>query len=110
MTTSHGYVAGRCCEENANRCGFSPLTCWQTLEADAPRRVYYQRKGEARSTNHWGQRKLLLSEIEFLTQYGNMSDTVVYAGAVSTCHTMCAVSAVLRACVMIVRGFVRHQA
>ena len=45
------------------------------------RRKYYQRKNERRTTNHWGQRKLLLSEIEFLTEYGHLSQTVVYAGA-----------------------------
>ena len=56
-------------------------TLERVLPKDAPRKEYYQRKGELRSTNHWGQRKLLLSEIEFLTEYGDRSSTVVYAGA-----------------------------
>ena len=53
----------------------------RVLLTDAPRRKYYQRINEQRTTNHWGQRKLLLSEIEFLTDYGHLSDYVVYAGA-----------------------------
>uniref|UniRef100_A0A7S4IMR7 Cap-specific mRNA (nucleoside-2'-O-)-methyltransferase n=1 Tax=Vannella robusta TaxID=1487602 RepID=A0A7S4IMR7_9EUKA len=51
------------------------------LLEDAPQKEYYARKNELRTTNHWGQRKLLLSEIEFLTEYGERSKTVVYAGA-----------------------------
>ena len=53
----------------------------RVLKEDATQRKYYERKSEARTTNHWGQRKLLLSEIEFLTEYGNRSKKVVYAGA-----------------------------
>jgi hypothetical protein len=33
--------------------------------------------------NHWGQRKLLLSEIEFLTLHGEPGALIVYAGMVS---------------------------
>jgi hypothetical protein len=36
---------------------------------------------------HWGQRKLLLSEVEFLTLYGHLSSVVVYAGAAPGTHT-----------------------
>lgn len=36
---------------------------------------------QQRSVIHWGQRKLLLSEIEFLTLYGEDGMWVVYAGA-----------------------------
>ena len=35
---------------------------------------------------HWGQRKLLFSEIEFLTLYGHLAKTVVYAGAAPGTH------------------------
>jgi hypothetical protein len=35
---------------------------------------------------HWGQRKLLLSEIEFLTHYAEPGITVVYAGAAPGTH------------------------
>lgn len=41
------------------------------------------------TVNHWGQRKLLLSEIEFLTLFTNPDEeyTVVYAGAGPGTHT-----------------------
>eukprot|EP00299_Pterocystis_sp_00344_P019501 c9664_g1_i4.p1 GENE.c9664_g1_i4~~c9664_g1_i4.p1 ORF type:complete len:530 (+),score=66.61 c9664_g1_i4:42-1631(+) len=58
----------------------------RTLAEDAPRRPYYQRIKELRTTNHWGQRKLLLSEIEFLTLHGHESRTVLYAGAAPGTH------------------------
>jgi cap2 methyltransferase len=35
---------------------------------------------------HIGQRKLLMNEIYFLTKYGDLSDTVVYAGAAHGIH------------------------
>ena len=39
------------------------------------------------TTEHWGQRKLLLTEIEFLTKYGRDEKyTVVYAGAAPGSH------------------------
>ncbi|CAF0740666.1 unnamed protein product [Adineta ricciae] len=39
------------------------------------------------TTEHWGQRKLLLPEIEFLTKYGNDPDyVVIYAGAAPGIH------------------------
>ena len=56
-------------------------TVERVLLESAERKRYYERKNELRTTNHWGQRKLLLSEIEFLTEYGEKSNTVVYAGA-----------------------------
>lgn len=45
-----------------------------------------RRRGERKSTVHWGQRKLLLSEIEFLTLYSEPGITVVYAGAAPGTH------------------------
>ncbi len=59
---------------------------WRILEEDAPRAPYRRRKDEVKSVIHWGQRKLLVAEIEFLTMYAGTrkSDTpqpVVYAGA-----------------------------
>lgn len=36
--------------------------------------------------SHWGQRKLLLSEIEFLSKYSRSEDIVVYAGAAPGIH------------------------
>ena len=37
-------------------------------------------------TLHAGQRKLLLTEIEFLTKYGDLADTVLYVGAAPGTH------------------------
>ncbi|BBI30265.1 poly A polymerase regulatory subunit [Acanthamoeba castellanii medusavirus] len=59
------------------------------LAPDATRMPYRRRRGEDKSVIHWGQRKLLMSEIEFLTRYGHTSSsrTVVYAGAAPGTHT-----------------------
>jgi len=35
---------------------------------------------------YWGQRKLFLSELWFLTKYGHLASTVVYAGAAPGYH------------------------
>ncbi len=54
------------------------------LATDAPKQAYQEPSpAELRSTRtlHWGQRKLLMAEIEFLTAHGGLSNTVVYAGA-----------------------------
>lgn len=55
------------------------------LKDSDPQLKYSKRKGD-RSVNHWGQRKLLLSEIEFLTNYSSANDTVVYVGAAPGTH------------------------
>lgn len=41
---------------------------------------------ELRNRLHWGQRKLLISEIDFLTQYRDTPGVVVYAGAADGKH------------------------
>ena len=51
-----------------------------------PRTPYGRRQGEVKTVEHWGQRKLLLSEIEFLTLYGHLAGLVVYAGAAPGTH------------------------
>jgi hypothetical protein len=56
------------------------------LSDSIPRTKYYSRKGFFKSAMHWGQRKLLLSEIEFLTNYGQDGRTVLYAGAAPGTH------------------------
>lgn len=53
---------------------------------DYPRKKYFARKGRDRSVLHWGQRKLLFSEIEFLLEYGFEGCTIVYAGAAPGNH------------------------
>lgn len=47
---------------------------------------YRRRRGEPKTLLHWGQRKLLLSEIEFLTLFGAPTSPVVYAGAAPGTH------------------------
>lgn len=55
------------------------------LRDSDPELKYSKKKGE-KSVNHWGQRKLLLSEIEFLTEYSSPGDIVVYVGAAPGTH------------------------
>ena len=58
------------------------------LKEDCPRRLYKPRQNdELRTTMHWGQRKLLMTEIEFLTQYSKLGDLVLYVGAAPAIHT-----------------------
>lgn len=63
------------------------FTLQRTLTASAPTAEYRRRADELKTVNHWGQRKLLLSEIEFLTLHARPNDTVVYAGAAPGTHT-----------------------
>eukprot|EP01061_Rhynchopus_euleeides_P004693 TRINITY_DN13940_c0_g1_i1.p1 TRINITY_DN13940_c0_g1~~TRINITY_DN13940_c0_g1_i1.p1 ORF type:complete len:374 (+),score=140.89 TRINITY_DN13940_c0_g1_i1:63-1184(+) len=58
------------------------------LTEESPRTAYRRRKGERKTTLHWGQRKLLISEIDFLTRYGTAAGkcVVVYAGAAPATH------------------------
>lgn len=56
------------------------------LPEDAARERYRRRKNETKTVIHWGQRKLLLSEIEFLTLCGSCENPVVYAGAAPGTH------------------------
>lgn len=56
------------------------------LKEDAPRERYRRRKNEPKTVIHWGQRKLLLSEVEFLTLFGSCENPVVYAGAAPGTH------------------------
>eukprot|EP00051_Salpingoeca_urceolata_P013582 m.170617 g.170617 ORF g.170617 m.170617 type:complete len:586 (+) comp17831_c2_seq1:1052-2809(+) len=59
----------------------------RTLPDDMPRRAYRRRQTEVKTVIHWGQRKLLLSEVEFLTKYTTgEDDVVVYAGAAPGLH------------------------
>eukprot|EP00913_Durusdinium_trenchii_P010292 g9653.t1 len=44
------------------------------------------RKTERKTVLHWGQRKLILAEIEFLTRYYEKATCVVYAGAAPGTH------------------------
>ncbi len=56
------------------------------LTPNSPALPYYRRRNESKTVIHWGQRKLLLSEMEFLNIYGHLSNLVVYAGAAPGTH------------------------
>lgn len=58
----------------------------RVLSPDTPRLPYRRRRGEEKTVIHWGQRKLLMSEIEFLTLHHERGDVVVYAGAAPGTH------------------------
>jgi len=55
----------------------------RTLSTESFERVYRRRYTDTiKSVVHWGQRKLLLSEIEFLTEFTNAGNlTILYVGA-----------------------------
>ena len=74
----------------------------RVLSEDMPCVPYRRRTGETKTVIHWGQRKLLMSEIEFLTEHAsevpkmlflsfyssdnNQSQWVIYAGAAPGTH------------------------
>ena len=63
----------------------------RVLRADAPTARYRRRAGEVKTVVHWGQRKLLLAEIEFITAHlppslGGAGGIVLYAGAAPGTH------------------------
>src|SRR5271170_7957656 len=58
----------------------------RTVDQDCRKLQYRKRRGEWKPQLHWGQRKLLLNEIEFLTVYGDRSDTIIYIGAADGLH------------------------
>jgi cap2 methyltransferase len=61
----------------------------RVLRDDAPKAVYRSRKGELKSVIHWGQRKLLMSEIEFIQMCLPPLEkrcVVIYAGAAPGTH------------------------
>lgn len=59
----------------------------------APSAEYVDLKQEEHSVTHWGQMKLLLGEIEFLTPYLSVSNlTIVYAGSSPGHHLMALVN------------------
>jgi len=58
----------------------------RVLAEDAPRSQYHSRGKEPKTVCHWGQRKLLLSEIELLTLHGSQNNPVVYPGSASGTH------------------------
>jgi 2-polyprenyl-3-methyl-5-hydroxy-6-metoxy-1,4-benzoquinol methylase len=73
-----------------------PSKMFRILTPDMPREQYHRRTSEIKSVIHWGQRKLLLTEIEFLTMYiANRAKTdletsiyVIYAGSAPGTHIL----------------------
>lgn len=59
----------------------SAIALARVCHSATQRTPYRRRTGERKSVNHWGQRKLAVSEIEFLSMFSNNNDIVVYAGA-----------------------------
>ena len=50
-------------------------------------KAYYERDWERKKgIRHWGQRKLFITELFFLTKYQNLGDVVIYAGAAPGNH------------------------
>ena len=56
------------------------------LHKNAPQSKYRRRRNEIKTVIHWGQMKLLLCEIEFLTRYSTNAKTVLYVGAAPGTH------------------------
>ncbi len=68
-------------------CAFHPFhELARVLPPNAPRLAYEPVPPDERSTRHWGQRKLMLAEVEFLTLCAPASALVVYAGAAPGTH------------------------
>ena len=53
---------------------------------ESARLPYRRRNHDHKSVVHWGQRKLLVSEIEFLTKFAEEGITCIYAGAAPGTH------------------------
>jgi cap2 methyltransferase len=73
----------------ANESGCDPrhdIPFQRILQPGDERLPYKRRQGEVKTVIHWGQRKLLMSEIEFLTLYGTPNRMVVYVGAAPGTH------------------------
>jgi hypothetical protein len=65
-----------------------PISRVVTLMKDLPVNIPYRPLSLNRTLKiHNGQRKLLLSEVDFLTDFAKEGDTIVYAGAAPGIHT-----------------------
>ncbi len=58
----------------------------RTLDPKFPKLPYMLKYHKLTTLIHWGQRKLLLSEIEFLTNYAKDNEIIIYAGAAPGQH------------------------
>jgi hypothetical protein len=57
-----------------------------TLQNSDSRLPYRRRPFDVKPSVHWGQLKLFLSELQFLSEHGHFSNTIVYAGAAPGTH------------------------
>jgi len=57
--------------------------------ASGKMRPYRERGKEKKTVCHWGQRKLMVSEMEFITKFYDKAKIVVYAGAAPGTHIPC---------------------
>lgn len=55
-------------------------------ENPSPTMKYEERTCEIKTMDHWGQRKLFITELEFLTLYASDNTVVVYAGSAPGYH------------------------
>lgn len=74
------------CTEN---CKIGVMKFTRIMDENLPRLPYYDRSKEITTNVHKGQLKLLMSEIEFLTQYGNTTKHVLYVGSAPGYHIPC---------------------
>lgn len=56
------------------------------LRPENKRLPYRRRPFDVKPVIHWGQLKLFLSELRFISEHGHFSDTIVYAGASPGTH------------------------
>lgn len=75
----------RAAHDGPARC-IAPVTFERCLLSGAPRKRYQRRQADSFRAQEWGQRKLLLVEMEFLVKYAQEGDLVVYAGAAPGTH------------------------
>eukprot|EP00961_Rhodomonas_salina_P284002 3838457-Rhodomonas_salina.1 len=69
--------------EQRMQCALAPF---RLLTDDMPHQPYASGQGRDGDRKHFGQMKLFLSEVEFLTLYAGTGDIVVYAGAADGRH------------------------
>ena len=76
-------------EQRRRRADNNNIPFKRTLLENDPKKVYHSRKGQLKTVIHWGQRKLLMSEIEFLHMEPPPLEqrcVVIYAGAAPGTH------------------------
>tara|TARA_R110002050_G_scaffold257713_1_gene396843 strand:- start:77 stop:1969 length:1893 start_codon:yes stop_codon:yes gene_type:complete len=75
------YAAGTCpIVQERSLC-----SCDRILHAGSGRRNYLRDRG-GRTVEHWGQRKLMVAEMELMTELYQELDTVLYVGAAPGTH------------------------